>query len=197
MSRRPESLIPDDMSETPHIESRVSVLEQGMRDMSRNVNEFMIAQKEENSKFYSALNAVTDKLMLAIDNVKTVVSARGQVTGTFVLTLIATVLSLIAIIGGGVHFYVSSQVSSSRIELLQVRDQLIQVRNENAATLADQANKAASLAMQVNEERIRSMRIDTQGDVERTALKEAVAKMQNERTQEMQEELKRLRAKLP
>lgn len=189
---------PQEMSDhDPNFHGRIQVLEKATGDLATNLSAFISSQKEENTRFYDALGEMSDKFTIAIEGVKNVVTSRGQITGQFVLLLIATGLSLIAIIGGAVHFYVSSQLTGPNTEIAQLRQQSGQFHSDAIRNYETNAGKIAALTAQLDEERLRAIKLDAEASVRIQIQQETVARMEKERREDMQEEIRRLRAKQP
>lgn len=154
------------------LDGRVAVLERGLNDMVSNVNTFIISQREENTRLYTAINAIGEKLSNSFGTLQAALAARGQVTGSFVLMLIATGLSLIAIIGGVAHFYVSDQVGNTKADIERLRIQMVADKAETNKTTADIATKLVATLELLNDERIRSIKADAEHETETRVTKE-------------------------
>lgn len=179
-------------------------LERGLTDLTSNLNNFVSSQREENkaqreevSKLYGAIKEVGGGFTTSLESVKQALHERGKITGTFVLMLLTTGVSIIAIIGGFVHSYVSGRMDTVRAAQEQIRTEIAHV-NSDLAHAKDALNVRVSLAeSRLNDEVARALASDSQGLTERRVALEKLALMEQRGYDELKDELRRLRDKNP
>lgn len=143
-----------------------------MQDLSSSVSAGFNNQREENNRLYTAIGTLSDKVSASLQSLQAALAERSKVSGSFVLMLIATGLSLVAIIGGVVHFYVSDQVRNVKEETERLANQQAQIRTDNQAAHADFMSKLTSTANTLTDERIRSIKVDAEREAEARLLRE-------------------------
>lgn len=85
-------------------------LADGQQSLSKQVGSFITQQQQENLRLHERITETAKDLTNAVTAIKDSNAQRGRISGQFILTMIAVMLSSLVAVAGFVQWYVSSQV---------------------------------------------------------------------------------------
>ena len=85
-------------------------LADGQESLSKQVGTFITQQQQENLRLHERITETAKDLTNAVTAIKDSNAARGRISGQFILTMLAVLLSSLVAVAGFVQWYVSSQV---------------------------------------------------------------------------------------
>ncbi len=114
--------------------------------MATNLAEFIKAQSAENVRVHGRIDETAERSSQQVGEIKEAIASRGRVSGRDVLALLAVVCSVVALLGGVGHSYVTMRMESlnPRLdavvekleresgELVKLRAELTEARVESA-----------------------------------------------------------------
>lgn len=118
-----------------------------MEGLAAALKEFVVQQGEENRRIHERIDATGERAAVAVGAVKDSLAARGQVSGNFVLLIVTTILSFIAIVGGAVTAYVGGRIEALK-PTLHFQEEIMRL---TATNLREQERDHADLRVKVAE----------------------------------------------
>ena len=85
-------------------------LADGQQSLSKQVGSFIAQQQQENLRLHERITETAKDLTTAVTAIKDSNAARGRISGQFILTMIAVMMSSLVAVAGFVQWYVGSQV---------------------------------------------------------------------------------------
>jgi hypothetical protein len=104
-----------------------------VKNVSETLEKFITTTGEENLRIHNRITDEGNKFDGAINSIKDALALRGRISGQFILSMIAVVLTAFTITGGFVHFYVSSQINPMQIEELRSSQEIGLLRSQREA----------------------------------------------------------------
>lgn len=131
-------------------------LDDRVQTVAKTLEGFVEAQGLENRAIHRRIDETAERGTKAVEAIKDSLNARGRISGNFVLSLIAVLLSSLAIIGGAVTTYVSN-----RLETLEPQIHASKTTHETTIARLQEAER------QLQEHRIQAAAADASAATDR------------------------------
>lgn len=126
-----------------------------VKSIGESLKAFVVSTQEENVRIHARISATEDKMARAIDGLKDSIgtvkeseSARGKLSTAH----IAVLLSSFALIGGVVHFYVSSQIATVTPTIRRSESDVATLTQRMDAASLEAVRRDSTLALQTAKE---------------------------------------------
>lgn len=151
----PKSLPSAHMSEQNH--TLLVKLADRVDNVGTTLKSFIDAQSEENRRIHERIDDAQERTAKAVESIKDSMASRGRVSGGFILSLCATLVSTLAILGGLATTYVNNrletiqptltrhaaEIDAQRHAMEQERRQASEIQSQLAAHRAAQESDRA------------------------------------------------------